>query len=128
MKKILFVTLLAYLLSACGQQENNDTVYQENHEGTIVKIEETDTEGNSYNGRYYLLVISDIQNINFLDKTEDELIKLAQEKDGAYYNVNSEVHEKLNLELGTQIVLYYNGQGDSDPPVRDAEKIEVIAK
>lgn len=114
------------MLSACGQG-NHDISYQENHEGTIVKIEKTAEEG-PYNGWYYLLVISDVEDINILEKTDDELIQIAQDNDGAYYNVNPEMYEELDLEISTQIVLHYSGEGESDPPVRDAEKIDVVAK
>lgn len=129
LKKVLLITLLACILGACGQQVNensNNTSYEGKHEGIIVKIEKPDGEGNPYKGSYYMLVVSDVENINITDKSEEELITLAQESDGAIYIVNPDMYEDLDLDIGTQIVLYYNGQGDSDPPVREAGKIDVV--
>lgn len=123
MKKIFFIILLTCILSACSN--NSD---QEKHEGIIVNIEETVEEGNPHHGWYYMLVISEVEDISFLDKTEDELIKIAQENNGAYYSVNPDIHEELELKIGTKIAIYYNGQGDQNPPLRNTEKIDVLAR
>jgi hypothetical protein len=75
--------------------------YQEKHEGIIVKVDKTEQESNPFSGKYLMLVIRDVENINFLGKTEDELVKLAQENDGAYYVVSLDMYEELNLDIGT---------------------------
>lgn len=126
MIRVLSFTLLVVILGACGQQNNENnknTSYEKRDEGIIVYVEK-DTSDQSY----LILTLPSVKNINISDKTRDELIILAQENDGAYYNVSQEKYEELGLEIGKRIVGYYDGEGESDPPVRFTEKIEVISK
>lgn len=117
--------MFAFLwMTACDKSTNNS--YSEEHEGAIVQVEKVEESG--YNkGWYYALVISDIKNSDVSDMTEEELVTLAQENDGAYYNIRPDVYNDLGLGVGTQIVVYYDGQGDIAPPVREAERVEVIS-
>ncbi|WP_047980240.1 DUF3221 domain-containing protein [Ornithinibacillus contaminans] len=126
MIRVLSFTLLVVILGACSQQNNENnknTSYEKRDEGIIVYVEK-DTSDQSY----LILTLPSVKNINISDKTRDELIILAQENDGAYYNVSQEKYEELGLEIGKRIVGYYDGEGESDPPVRFTEKIEIISK
>ncbi|WP_010095126.1 hypothetical protein [Ornithinibacillus scapharcae] len=81
MKRVLSLILLVVILGACGQQndENNEnTSYGERDEGIIVDVKKES------DGRYLILTLPSLENINIVDKTRDELIKLAQENDGAF--------------------------------------------
>lgn len=122
MKKGLFVfVVILIVLSACNQQGNNEkTSSLEKHKGTIVNVEEED-------GQYYMLVISGMGDVNIFDKTLEELEELAREKDGAYYYIEAETYDELDLTIGAEVIVYYDGQGDSDPPVRDVLQIELIS-
>lgn len=127
LKKGLFLFLILLItLSACGQEEGNDNDTSDKHEGTIVSIEEKNKEGDSFKGWYFMLVISDVKDVNISEKDDDELKELAREKDGAYYNVPPDIYKNSDLKVGNQMVVYFDkeSQGESDPPVRDAEKID----
>ena len=51
---------------------------------------------------------------------DNELIKIAQEKGGAYYSFETGKHE--DLEVGAHVIVYWNGQQlDSNPPQRGLE-------
>ncbi len=127
MKKGLFLFLILLItLSACGQEEGNETKTFDKHKGTIVSIEEKNKEGDSFEGWYFMLVISDVKDVNISEKNDDELKELARKKDGAYYNVPPDIYKNSDLKVGDQIAVYFDkeAQGESDPPVRDAEKID----
>ncbi|SES62477.1 Protein of unknown function [Oceanobacillus limi] len=121
MKRVLSLILLVVILGACGQQNNSSN--EEKHEGIIVNIE----KGTS-TGKYIILTLPSVENINISDKTRDELINLAQENDGVFYHVSQEKYEELGLEIGKRIVGYYSDVGESDPPVLLTDKIEVISQ
>jgi hypothetical protein len=123
LKRILSFILFVVILGACGQSndKNNNTSYNSD-DGVIVNIEKDN------DGSYLLLTLPSVENINFLDKTKDELIKLAQENDGAFYKVSQEQYEEFGLEIGQRIVGYYNDVGESDPPVLFSNKVEVISQ
>ncbi|GAB3796358.1 DUF3221 domain-containing protein [Virgibacillus kimchii] len=127
-KKILFIALIISIVGACTQQEQesrNDDL--EEHEGIIAKIERAGPAEHVHEGRYSMLLISEAEAADISNKTEEELVKLAQNNGGSYYGVNPAMHDELGLDIGTKVIVYWNGsQGDSDPPVRDAEKIEII--
>ncbi|MDQ0350558.1 hypothetical protein J2R98_000361 [Alkalibacillus filiformis] len=121
MKRVLFLIILVVILVACGQQNNCSS--EKRHEGVIVNIEKA-----TFNEEYFILTLPSVENLNFLDKTGDELIKLAQENDGAYYRLSQEEYEELGLEIGKRIVGYYCGVGESNPPVLLTDKVEVISQ
>lgn len=61
-------------------------------------------------------------------RTDDELTELAQENDGADYDVSEDMYDedKLELNQGLKVNVYWGGdEGESNPPVREAEKIHV---
>ena len=122
MKKALFYILLVCILSACtGQQEQSSNNSLLEQEGVIVEIKENQDRWNR------ILVVPNINEEDISSKKNDELIELAQEKEGAYYGLEPEKFEEL--EVGTHVIVYWNGsQEDSDPPQRRAEKIEIISK
>jgi hypothetical protein len=121
LKRVLSLILLVVILGACGQQNNCSS--EERHEGVIVNIEKA-----TFNEEYIILTLPSVENLNFLDKTRDELIKLAQDNDGAYYHLSQEKYEELGLEIGKRIVGYYCDVGESNPPVLFTDKIEVISQ
>ncbi|MFA9458378.1 DUF3221 domain-containing protein [Halalkalibacter sp. AB-rgal2] len=104
------------LLSACGQQ--GEILEQE---GIIVEIKDNQDKWNQ------ILVVSNINEGDIVNKTTDELIEMAQGKDGAYYSLEPSMYEKL--EVGTHVIVYWNrNQELSEPPQREAEKIDVVSK
>ncbi|MHA6259045.1 DUF3221 domain-containing protein [Sporosarcina sp. CAU 1771] len=126
MKKLLALSVvLIFLVVGCGQDQTNNTDNKsgsfEQQEGIIVDIKE------NQDGRSQILVVPNISEDDISDKNDDELIKIAQEKDGAYYGFETGKYEEL--EVGTHVIVYWNGnQADSDPPQRGIEKIDVISK
>ncbi|WP_337020142.1 hypothetical protein [Oceanobacillus massiliensis] len=122
MKRVLISILLVVILVACNKKDNQNTSYAERDEGVVVNVEKDDT------GSYLILTLPRTENINLLDKTRDELIKLAQENNGAFYKVSPEKFEELDLEIGQRIVGEYSEVGESDPPVRFTDNIEVISE
>jgi hypothetical protein len=91
----------------------------EKQEGIIVQKRQKED-------RHQLLVIPNAKEEDISNKTVEELIVLAEKKDGAYYYVDSQ--EFNELDVGTQVIVYWNApnQEDSAPPQRVAEKIESI--
>lgn len=133
-KEILILLVLFLCLGACNQNDNantNNDSYAEEHEGIIANITKPKDAGDAQDGGYRMLVIADIDDEDISGKTNDELTALAQEKDGARYDVNSDMYDEEELELneGLKVTIYWNGnEGESDPPVREAEKIDVMSE
>ncbi|WP_176481978.1 hypothetical protein [Paucisalibacillus globulus] len=124
MKRVLTLLILVIMLGACSQQDNNQiTSNDERDEGVIVHIE-YDTS----NENYVVLTLPSVENITYLDKTEDELIQLAQENNGVYYEISQEKYEELDLNIGIRIAAYFDAEFESDPPLRITDKIEVISE
>ncbi|MFJ8089308.1 DUF3221 domain-containing protein [Lysinibacillus sp. NPDC095746] len=121
MKKGIFIILFVCILSACTQQGNKNNSSLEQQEGIIVDIKE------NQNGWNQILVVSNVSEGDISNKKADELIKMAQEKDGAYYGFEPGKYEEL--EVGTHVIVYWDGsQLDSNPPQRGLEKVEIISK
>ena len=115
LKSVLIFILLVFVLGACEQQGKRNNTSLEQHQGIIV--EKKDNQ---------VLVLSNTDEENITNKTVDELIIMAREKDGAYYNVTAE--EYSELKVGAHVTIYWNGsQLDSNPPQRGLEKIEIIS-
>lgn len=118
LKNKLHFILLVIMLSACGQQQveessNNSHLQQE---GIIVGIK-----------GHQILVVPNIEKEDISNKTTDELNEMAQKKDGAYYSLYPGMYEEL--EVGAHVIVYWNGnQEESDPPQRVAEKIDIVSK
>ncbi|MDG5473206.1 DUF3221 domain-containing protein [Jeotgalibacillus sp. ET6] len=110
---IVFVVVFAAILSACSSEEtNNDALKQQ--EGLIAEKNED-----------HILVIPNLKKEDIDNKRNEELVMMASEKEGAYYEVEAE--QLKELEKGIRVLLYWNGeQEDSDPPIRQAEKIETL--
>lgn len=121
---ILFV-VLSFLVAGCGQEQENNTEdmssSSEQQEGIIVDIRET------RDGWSQILVVPNTSEEDISNKKEEELIKIAQEKDGAYYSFETSKYKEL--EVGAHVIVYWNGdQLDSDPPQRGIEKVDVVSK
>ena len=121
MKKLLaFSIVLSFLVAGCGQEKTNSTNFEQ-QEGIIANIKE------NQNGRGQILDVPNISEEDISNKKEEELIKIAQEKDGAYYGFEMDKYEEL--EVGAHVIVYWNGtQLDSNPPQRGLEKVDVISK
>jgi len=114
LQRISFLIFLVIALSACSQQELD----LKKHEGIIAEIEEKQNERNQ------ILVISNIDEDDIINKNNEELIEVARENDGAYYSFKSADYE--DLEVGMRVIIHWNGdQEDSDPPQRGAESIDI---
>lgn len=103
MKKGLFMILFIFLLSGCAQDEEFEVKTRLfKHECIIISIESNQ-----------MLVASN-----------DEAFS-----DKVYYFFEEGKFDDLELEAGTHVYVYWNGnQNDSDPPQRGAIKIEVISQ
>ena len=126
MKKLLALFVaLSFLIAGCGQEQPNDAEDKgstsKQQEGIIVDIRETQ------DGRSQILVVPNISEEDISNKKEDELINLAQEKEGAYYGFETSKYKEL--EVGAHVIVYWDGaQLDSDPPQRGIEKVDVVSK
>ena len=126
MKKLLTLFIaLSFLVAGCGLEQTTKTKDKssslEQQEGIIVDIKE------NKNGRSQLLVVPNISEEDISNKKEDELIKIAQDKDGAYYGFETDKYKEL--EVGAHVIVHWNGaQLDSDPPQRGIEKVDIIIK
>ena len=118
MEKLLALFIaLSFLVVGCEQEETN----LEQQEGIIVDIKEHP------DGRNQILVVPNILDEDISNKKLDELIRLAQEKGGAYYSF--EIGKYEELEVGAHVIVYWNGlQLDSNPPQRGLEKVDIISK
>lgn len=124
MNKLLALSVaLSFLVAGCGQANNteNKSGSLEQQEGIIVDIKE------NQDGRSQILVVPNISEEGISNKKDDELIKIAQEKDGAYYSFETGKYDEL--EVRAHVIVYWNGnQLDSAPPQRGIEKVDVISK
>jgi len=127
MKKLLLTlsVALSFLLASCGPEQTNNKENNigslEQQEGIIANLKE------NQNGHSQILVVPNISEDYISKKNDDELIKMAQEKDGAYYGFETGKYEEL--EVGAHVIVYWKGeQLDSDPPQRGIEKVDVISK
>lgn len=119
LKRGLFIILLVGILSACGQQEQSNNTPSLKQEGIIVDIVKNQNKWNQ------ILVVPNVNEKAISNKTKNELVKIAQEKEGAYYSLKPGKYEEL--AVGTHVIVYWNGlQLDSNPPQRKAEKIKII--
>ncbi|GAB0169060.1 DUF3221 domain-containing protein [Lysinibacillus sp. CTST325] len=118
MKKLLALAIaLSFLIAGCGQEATN----LEHQEGIIVDIKELS------DGINQILVVPNVLHEDISNKKLDELIKLAQEKGGAYYSF--EIGKYVDLQVGTHVIVYWDGsQLDSNPPQRGLDKVDIISK
>lgn len=126
MKKIVaLLVVVVFLAVACGQEEStnprSDSDSLEKQEGLIVEIRTTEEDWRQ------ILVVPDISEEDIANKKEEELMKIAQEKNGAYYGFEKDEYKEL--EVGMYVIVSWDGlQLDSDPPQRGIEKLEVISE
>ena len=120
MKRVLSFLMIGCLLSACSQQGevNNSSPYKQ--EGIIVEIIQIN------NNIKRLLLIPNTTFENISNKNGIELLRLAEEKNGAYYSFISSDYE--HIEVGMKVMIHWDGsQDDSIPPYRGADRIEVVS-
>lgn len=126
MKKLLTLFVaLNFLIVGCGQEQANNAQGKNStskqQEGIIVDVRETQ------DGWSQILVVPNISEEDISNKKEDDLINLAQEKEGAYYGFETSKYKEL--EVGAHVIVYWDGaQLDSDPPQRGIDKVEVVSK
>ena len=118
MKNIwVFIIVCSFLLVACGKED----IVLEQHEGMIAQIVDSGNE------RAQMLVIPNVVEQDIANKTVEELIQLARDKDGAFYTF--ELAKFDGLMVGTHIIAYWSGtQLDSDPPQRTLENVEILSE
>ncbi|GGF22292.1 hypothetical protein GCM10010954_21410 [Halobacillus andaensis] len=113
----IFLILLVTTSSACSSlTEKEEDI--EKVEGVIVEKDEEENQ---------ILVVPDMTEDEIKDKTSEEVIAMAQDREGAYYSISSNSYD--NVETGDQVVVYWDrneGQEDSDPPKRGAEMVEKV--
>ncbi|WP_130860593.1 hypothetical protein [Gracilibacillus phocaeensis] len=137
MKRVFLLVvpfLLGVSLAGCeagDQQNHTDVDNLEEQEGVVVSIRDPEepNDDDAYAEWYYMLVIPDIEGVDIAEKTKDELEDLARENDGAYYNVPPDLYKENDFDTGAKVKMYWNGnQGESSPPVREAEKMKFMQK
>lgn len=126
MKKIVALLIaVIFLAVACGQEEStnpgNGSDSLEKQEGLIVEIRKTEEDWRQ------ILVVPDVNEEEIANKSEEELMKIAQDKKGAYYGFEKDEYKEL--EVGMYVIVSWDGlQLDSDPPQRGIEKVEIISE
>lgn len=114
-------SLLLLLIIGCTNETLNDNTLK-TQQGIISK--KTYDEGTNDYKRVLLIPNSTSEEI--ADKTFEELVAIAQQKEGAFYAVTHEQYDELNE--GAHVIIHWSGsQLDSDPPQRGANKIDVIS-
>lgn len=116
---VLFI-VLSFLVAGCGQEQTKKTDLEQ-QEGIIVGIKEREYQ----DGWSQILIVPNISAEDISNKNDNELIKIAQDKGGAYYSFETSRYEEL--EVGAHVIVYWNGnQEDSNPPQRGLNKVEII--
>lgn len=118
-KRVLSFIIIVFLSTACGQQKevNNSSPYKQ--EGVIVEIKQIN------NNLKQLLLIPNTKFEDISNKNDNELHRMAEEKDGAFYSFDSS--EYNHIEVGMKVIVHWDGsQDDSIPPYRGADNIEVV--
>lgn len=124
MKNIVVLLLAGMILSACNQKEGiPDKSELEKQEGIVA----SKREGSAGRPNDQILLIPNISAKDIANKTERELVAIAQEKNGAYYGISTDEYDEI--DIGTHMTVYWdNTQEDSDPPQRVASIIEKVSE
>lgn len=147
MSLVVITFLIGFMLAGCSASNQQDNTNDEKgssssnvdnlekEEGFVANIKEpenvSEDKDDAYADWYYMLVIPGIEDVDISEKTKDELEGLAQKNDGAYYNVHPDLYNENDLDAGVKVNIYWDkkeGEGEMNPPVRDAEKIDVISE
>lgn len=116
-----FVTfiLLLLLLVSCSNTQNN---ILDSNLSTIEGI-----IADKANNNQRLLVIPNIDKSDLTNKDLNDLLNLAEQNNGIYFNVSKEEYENYNI--GDKVLVEYDIEGDveeSNPPIRPAVKIRSL--
>ncbi|MHA6252488.1 hypothetical protein [Oceanobacillus sp. CAU 1775] len=130
MKKILVLLFFGVTLGACGQsviEENRKANFEESQKSIIVYVDETQHD---FEDSVLILAIPSVnlENADNLNLTKEDWVIKAQNHEGAYYVIHQEVYAELDLEIGKEFIAYYDGEGESDPPVRFVEEIKLTSE
>lgn len=115
---VTFILLLLILVSCSNTQ--NDTL-----DSNLSTLEGIIADKANNNQR--LLVIPNIDKSDLTNKDLNDLLNLAEQNNGIYFNVSKEEYENYNI--GDKVLVEYDIEGDveeSNPPIRPAVKIRSL--
>lgn len=115
---VTFILLLLILVSCSNTQ--NDTL-----DSNLSTIEGIIADKANNNQR--LLVIPNIDKSDLTNNDLNDLLILAEQNNGIYFNVSKEEYENYNI--GDKVLVEYDIEGDveeSNPPIRPAVKIRSL--
>lgn len=116
--KLLVILLLALITASCQSISQKDINMKE-FTGTIIAKR-------IFQDKNQVLVVEKIQREELFDKTNDEIIEIAREKNGVYFSIEKDEYEKVEIE--EIVTVYYDtdlGQEDSEPPQRYSNRIKI---
>ena len=115
---VTFILLLLILVSCSNTQ--NDTL-----DSNLSTLEGVIADKANNNQR--LLVIPNIDKSDLTNNDLNDLLNLAEQNNGIYFNVSKEEYENYNI--GDKVLVEYDIEGDveeSNPPIRPAVKIRSL--
>lgn len=115
---VTFILLLLILVSCSNTQNNILDSNLSTLEGIIA---------DKANNNQRLLVIPNIDKSDLTNKDLNDLLNLAEQNNGIYFNVSKEEYENYNI--GDKVLVEYDIEGDveeSNPPIRSAIKIRSL--
>lgn len=81
-------------------------------------------------GSYRILVIRNLTEKELEIKSEEELIKMAQEKNsGSWFSITRETYDSLHIQKKDRVKVIYSSKNPvqtSDPLLRGAKEIEIL--
>lgn len=115
-KVILFILISMIVFPGCSSKDEqpNYPIY----EGTVVYKE-------AENDKYKFLVLQNISKENLENGNLEDFIKLAQDQEAAYYYLDKENYESIEVGQRVKITADFNQQ-ESSPPIRTVVSIEKI--
>jgi hypothetical protein len=117
MKKVMLLILISMIvLPGCSSkdEQTNYPIY----EGTVV-YKETEKD------KYKFLVLQNISKEDLENGNLEDFIKLAQDQEAAYYYLDKENYESIEVGQRVKITAEFN-QNESNPPIRSVLDIEKI--
>ena len=115
---VTFILLLLILVSCSNTQNNILDSNLSTLEGIIA---------DKANNNQRLLVIPNIDKSDLTNNDLNDLLILAEQNNGIYFNVSKEEYENYNI--GDKVLVEYDIEGDveeSNPPIRSAIKIRSL--
>ena len=74
-----------------------------------------------------ILIVPDVDAGIVRDKSPEELLEIAREKNGVYFSVDKQTFDTVTL--GTSVMVYYDpddGEEVSNPPRRHSQRVEIL--